>query len=204
MTGSAADTIGGGPRLTLPPWLAAARRALAAIGRVELTLAIIALVVVVVLSGSQAFLRYLFGTSLWWAQEVAENTILVAYFLGISYVYKASQDIVVDFVSLLMPMRVQLFFYLLAQVLTAVFCAVTVWLIYTFVPTLLDMRTPVLSLPAVLTPAPLALASAMMVLTSLYYLVFAAWALIRGPVGTTLADIEAVALILQPLEEANW
>lgn len=183
----------------LPKGLADFRRFLLVVGRIELWLAIVALLVVVALSTAQAGLRYSVGASLWWAQEIAENTIMVAYFLGVSYVFKTRQYIVIEFVSSIAPMRVQMILYIIAQILALLFAIGTLYLVYLFSPTLLNMTTPVLKLPAIITPAPLIVASAMIALTSVYYLSFAFWALISGVTGTSLDDIEAVALIDLPL-----
>jgi len=182
----------------LPRALAACRRLLAGIGRIELALAIAALVVVVALSTAQAFLRYTLGTSLWWAQEVAENMIMVSYFFGISYVFKTRQEIYVEFLTSMAPLRLQLVFYLVEQVLTFVFAMALLWLTYLFSPTLFNMTTPVLKLPAFVNSAPLTFATMMMVLTSLYYFAFGLWAFGRSGTRGLLADVEERGLILRP------
>lgn len=190
-----------GSDIDLPRGLAGFRRLLRLTGQVELVTAIIALIVVVVLSGAQAFLRYSIGASLWWAQEVAENTIMITYFLGISYVFKTRQYIIVEFVSSALPIRVQLVFYVIAQILAFVFTLAILYLVYLFSPTLLNMTTPVLRLPAIITPGPLIVASAMIALTSVYYLALAIWALWKGPVGHVIEDTELGGIILQPWVE---
>lgn len=182
----------------LPRGLAVARQLLAGIGRIELALAIGALVVVVVLSTAQAFLRYTLGTSLWWAQEVAEMLIMVTYFFGISYVFMTRQEIYIEFLTSLSPLRIQLAFFLAEQVLTLVFALALLWLTYLFSPTLFNMTTPVLKLPAFVNTAPLILATMMMVLTSLYYLAFGVWAFGRSSSAGLLAEVEARGLILRP------
>lgn len=184
----------------LPKGLAAFRRLLAFIGRAELVLAIAALLIVVLLSCAQAFLRYFASTSLWWAQEVAENTIMISYFLGVSYVFKTRQEIIIEFLSSMASVRVQLVLYMLEQVLSFFFAAAILWLVYLFSPTLFNMTTPVLRLPAIVTPAPLIIATAMIALTSVYYLAFGVWAFGRGG-GGSLADIEEKGLILRPWVE---
>ena len=75
----------------------ASARLLAAIGFVELWVAIAAFVFVVGLTMTQVLYRYLLAGSIWWAQEIAQLGMLVAYFFGIAYVYKAKQDIIVGF-----------------------------------------------------------------------------------------------------------
>lgn len=183
----------GGP--ALPPWLESGKRILAVIGKIELTLAVIALVIVVVLSAAQAILRYTIGASLWWAQEVAQLTIVIAYFFGISYLFKIRQYILIEFLSMKMSVRIQLMLYIMAQILTILFTATVFVLLVRFAPMLMQMTTPTLGLPEFLRSLPLAIASTMMVLTSLYYLAFALWALLTGVSGETLDDIEEMALI---------
>ena len=125
------------------------------------------------------------------------------YFFGISYVFKTRQYILIEFVSAMAPPKLQLVFYCFAQILAVVFAGGTVWLLYLFLPTLLNMQTPLLGLPAFIGPIPLAVGSAMIVVTSLYYLAFGLWALVQGITGRTLHDIESIALITPPLEDAE-
>src|SRR6267154_1253890 len=79
------------------------RRALAAVAFVELWVAMAAFVFVIVLTMVQVSYRYLLSGSIWWAQEIAQLAMLVAYFLGIAYVYKAKQDIIVGFLLKRLP-----------------------------------------------------------------------------------------------------
>jgi C4-dicarboxylate transporter, DctQ subunit len=199
------DGIGATARAVadLPKELAVIRRFLSHIGTVEIVTAMAGLAITVVLSASQAFLRYTFGTSLWWAGEIIQYAVFASYFLGISYVFKTRQYILIEFVSTQFPLKLQLVFYCVAQVLAAVFAAGTVWLLYLFLPTLLNMQSPVLGLPAWILPIPLTLGSAMIVVTSLYYLAFGLWALAQGVAGDTLHEIESVALIAEPLKDAE-
>lgn len=191
----------GGP--VLPSWLETGRRVLATIGRIELTLAVIALVIVVVLSAAQAILRYTIGTSLWWAQEVAQLTIVIAYFFGVSYLFKIRQYILVEFLSMKLSIRIQLMLYIMAQVLTIAFTATVFVLLIRFAPMLWNMTTPTLGLPEFLRSLPLAIASTMMVVTSLYYLAFGLWALSTGVPGSSLDEIEQLALIATMPEDID-
>lgn len=193
----------GGVPAPLPAGLAAFRRLLAWVGRAELVTAIAALLVVVLLSAAQAFLRYLVGASLWWAQEIAETMILVCYFFGISYVFKTRQEIVIEFLSAMAPVRFQVVLFVLEQVFVLIFVVALLWLTHRFSTTMFNMQTPVLKLPAAVTFAPLVVASMMMALTALYYMGFGLWALRNGGPATTLAEIEDRGLILRPwLDEA--
>lgn len=183
----------------LPRGLAVFRRSLAVIGRAELVLAIVALLIVVVLSTAQAFLRYLFGTSMWWAQEVAENTIMVCYFLGISYVFKTRQEIYIEFVSSMLPVRFQLVLFLFEQVLALAFALALLWLAWLFTPTLFNMQTPILKVPVAVTYGPLLFATVMIGITSVYYFAYGIWTFRRGLApGRHLSDIEQRGLILRP------
>ncbi|MGR3661703.1 MAG: TRAP transporter small permease [Paracoccaceae bacterium] len=191
----------GGP--SLPSWLESGRRVLAVIAKIELTLAVIALVIVVVLSASQAILRYTIGASLWWAQEVAQLTIVVAYFFGVSYLFKIRQYILIEFLSMKLSIRAQLVLYVIAQIITIVFTATVFVLLVRFAPMLMQMTTPTLGLPELLRSMPLAIASTMMVVTSLYYLAFGLWALSAGVTGNSLDDVEEMALITTMMEEPD-
>ncbi|WP_029066087.1 TRAP transporter small permease [Labrenzia sp. DG1229] len=190
-----------GSEMSLPSPLQRTRRLLRLVGKAELIVAIVALVLVVTLSGVQAILRYTLDVSLWWAQESAQLTILVAYFFGASYVFKARQYILVEFFCHLFNIRVQMAFYVLAQVLTTIFAITTVALLVRFAPLLLTTYTPMLRLPELLKMAPLAIASAMIALTSLYYLAFALWAFFSKVEGDSVDEIERLALLARPMEE---
>ena len=76
----------------------ALRKALAAIGVVELWIALWRSSSSSLLAITQVGYRYLLAGSIWWAQEISQLAMLVAYF-GIAYVYKAKQDIIVGFLS---------------------------------------------------------------------------------------------------------
>jgi TRAP-type C4-dicarboxylate transport system permease small subunit len=187
----------------LPPLLRKWRQVLSVSGQVEFTLAVLALIVGGVLSGALALLRYAFGTSLWWAQEIAESLILLTYFLGVSYVFKARQYIIIEFLSLRFPVRAQACLYAFAQVAAIAFTVVIVILVAQFAPRAMGMRSPVLGLPGNLTFLPIAVGSVMMALTSLYYLAFAVWALAAGRLAGSLAATEAQALVVMP-QPAEW
>src|SRR5690606_41622564 len=127
---------------SLPRGLAVFRQLLAFIGRLELLLAILALVMVVAISAAQAFLRYFFGTSLWWAQEIAETALMICYFPGISYVFTTRQDIYLQFVSSMLPVRLQLVLNLVEQPLGVASTGSLRELAYLFSPTPFNRQTP--------------------------------------------------------------
>lgn len=185
----------------LPKGLAAFRQLLATIGRAELILAIGALAIVVGLSIAQASLRYLTDISLWWAQEVAELTVLVTYFFGISYVFKTRQEIFIELLTTTFPMPLQLVLYMFEQFLALVFALALVWLIWLFLPTMFNMQSPVLKLSGAVTYIPLALSSLSIAATSVYYCAFGFWAFRNRVDGRRLGDVEAHGLILRPWVE---
>jgi TRAP-type C4-dicarboxylate transport system permease small subunit len=187
----------------LPRGLAGFRRLLALVGRAELVLAIGALLIVVALAIAQAALRYFSDISLWWAQEVAESTVLVTYFLGISYVFKTRQEIFIEFVSAMLPMRLQLVLYMLEQVLAAAFALTLLWLVWLFVPTMLNTQSPVLKLSGAVIYVPLVLSSISIAVTSVYYCAFGLWAYRSRVGGRNITDIEAHGLILRPWVEPS-
>ena len=186
---------------SLPKGLAGFRRLLAHIGRVEVTLAIIALTIVVALSTSQALLRYFLGTSLWWAQEVAEVTVLVTYFLGISYVFKTRQEIFIEFLSAMLPIRMQILLYMLEQLFAFAFAVALLWLMVLFVPTMFNLQSPVLKISGFWTYVPLALSTVSIAVTSVYYCLFGLWAYRNRLEGKLITDVEAHGLVLRPWVE---
>jgi TRAP-type C4-dicarboxylate transport system permease small subunit len=150
------------------------RKALAAIGFVELWVAMVAFVFVIVLTMIQVLYRYLFAGSIWWAQEIAQLAMLIAYFLGIAYVYKAKQDIIVGFLLKRLPRRVQLVLAIFAQIVIAAFCVVLVATGLELAPSQLVFFTYILSIPRFYSTLPLIVASASMAVTAVYYAI-AAW-----------------------------
>lgn len=187
-------------RHALPKGLAIFRQLLAGIGRAELVLATASLIIVVVLSAAQAFLRYFGGGSLWWAQEVAETTILVSYFLGISYVFKTRQEIYIEFTALLTPLGVQMLMFVFEQLVALAFTLTLLWLVWLFAPTMLNMQTPLLKLPGWVPFFPLILSTAMISLTSIYYCLFGLWAFASGLRDESLREVEQRGLALRPWE----
>lgn len=187
----------------LPSWLETGRRILLLIGRTELFLAATALSIVAIVSGAQAILRYTIGASLWWAQEVAQLTIILSYFFGVSYLFKIRQYILIEFVSMMMSIRIQLVLYIIAQILTIIFTGTVLVLLIRYAPALMRQTTPSLGLPEFIRSVPLAIASAMMVLTSIYYLAFGVWALLAGVSAKYLDDIEYMALIAAMPEDLD-
>lgn len=189
--------------IQLPGGLADFRRLLRFVGYAEVSVAVATLVLVVLLSATQTALRYFWGGSILWAQEVSEIAIISSYFFGISYVFKTRQYILIEFLVVAFPLRIQLLMYVLAQVLTIFFAVSVTWLFFLFLPTLFNMRTTLLSWPAWLLPAPIALACALIALTSAYYLAFGVWALRQRHDASSLDALERLAVTNTPLAAAE-
>ena len=154
--------------------MAAFRKVLAAIGFVELWVAMVAFVFVIVLTMIQVLYRYLLSRSIWWAQEIAQLAMLIAYFLGIAYVYKAKQDIIVGFLLKRLPRRMQVALAIFAQIVIAAFCVVLVLTGLELAPSQLVFFTYILNIPRFYSTLPLIVASASMAATAVYYAI-AAW-----------------------------
>lgn len=154
--------------------LAALQRGLAVLGRAELLISVAAFAFVAALTTWQVVLRYGFGGAIWWAQEVAQLAMLVSYFFGIAYVYKANQEIVIHFiVQRLAPAR-QHALYIAIQLLVAAFCAMAAVQGLLLAPSQLNFRTYILNIPKFYSTLPLILASLSMAVTALYFAA-AAW-----------------------------
>jgi TRAP-type C4-dicarboxylate transport system permease small subunit len=150
------------------------RKILAAIGFIELWIAMAAFVFVIVLTMIQVAYRYLLAGSIWWAQEIAQLGMLIAYFFGIAYVYKAKQDIVVGFLVSRLSRPAQLALAITTQVLIALFCLFLVVTGLELAPSQLVFFTYILNIPRFYSTLPLIIASASMTLTAIYYAI-ATW-----------------------------
>ena len=170
------------------------RKILAAVGLVELWVAILAFVFVVVLTMVQVAYRYALAGSIWWAQEIAQLGMLIAYFFGIAYVYKAKQDIVVGFVVNRLPRRVQAALTIFTQLLIALFCLVLVVTGLELAPAQLVFFTYILNIPRFYSTLPLIVASASMAVTAIYYAIVA-WQARHAP-AQAAEEIERDSLIV--------
>lgn len=151
------------------PALAALRRGLFVLGRGELLIAVAAFAFVAVLTTWQVVLRYVFEGAIWWAQEVAQLAMLVAYFFGIAYVYKANQEIVIHFVAQRLAPARQHTLYIAIQLLVAAFCAMAAIQGLLLAPQQLNFNTYILNIPKFYSTLPLILASISMTVTALYF-----------------------------------
>jgi TRAP-type C4-dicarboxylate transport system permease small subunit len=175
----------------------ALRRGLYWIGRVELALAVAAFGFVVVLTIYQVVLRYGFDGSIWWAQEIAQLAMLIAYFFGIAYVYKANQDITIRFIAERLPMRWQLPLYLGIQVLIVVFCVLVAVEGLLLAPSQLRFKTYILNIPKFYSTLPLIIGSVSMAVTAAYF-ALATWRRWQdSPGGLQIEPLEAELTILR-------
>ncbi len=187
---TAAGTPGSGAAL------AALRRGLYWIGRIELLLAIAAFASVALLTAYQVVLRYGFSGSLWWAQEVAQLAMLVAYFFGIAYVYKANQDIVILFIAQRLPAQWRRPLYLAIQAIIAGFCMMVAIQGLLLAPNQLRFKTYILNIPKFYSTLPLIIASISMTVTAVYFALAARQAWRGSPGPTDLEQLEAELTIL--------
>jgi TRAP-type C4-dicarboxylate transport system permease small subunit len=139
------------------------------LGSLELIVTLVAFCGVVALVGVQVTLRFLFHYGLVWAQEVSQLLMLVAYFLGTSYVYKARHYLVIGFLLDRFAEPSKIVFYLATQALTAAFCAMLFLELCWLAPRQLRMETYILQIPRFYSSLPLLVASASMALTAVYY-----------------------------------
>ena len=199
MTGNgAAAGPGGGSGHTGD--LAGFRRVLALVAIAELWLAVAAFAAVVLLTIVQVGLRYFFEGSLWWAQEVSQMMILVAYFQGIAYAFKTRQYIVINFLADRLSPAAQLCCYLFAQLLVVVFCGVVLVEGTAILPRQYLMLTYILHIPRMYLGLPLLFAAVSMIATSVYY-ALVVWRAARREPGAAAPDIEARRLVSQPVGE---
>ena len=123
--------------------------------------------------------------------------MLVAYFLGIAYVCKANQDVVIHFVAKRLPARRQFPLYLLIQALVVAFCLTVAVQGLLLAPNQLRFRTYILNIPKFYSTLPLIVASLSMAATAAYFGV-AAWRRWRdGPDRPGIAALEAELTILR-------
>ena len=93
-----------------------------------------------------------------------------------------------------LPVKVQFFFYYLAEVWTIVFCSVVLVSGIGDVPGLLTTYTVIMHLPEFYWTLPLLIASASMILTSVYYLA-AMWTSSKASQGEEMDTLESEILI---------
>jgi TRAP-type C4-dicarboxylate transport system permease small subunit len=171
------------------------RKILAAIGFVELWVAVVAFVFVVGLTMTQVLYRYLLAGSIWWAQEIAQLGMLIAYFFGIAYVYKAKQDIIVGFLVNRLARRVQIALTIFAQILIVMFCLFLVATGLELAPGQLVFFTYILNIPRFYSTLPLIIASASMAMTAAYYTIVAWKSRKLSPEAAEQADRDSLIVV---------
>ena len=145
---------------------------LAVYGKIELFVAIVAFSAALLLVTTQVLARQ-FNGSLWWAQELAQLLIMYAYFLGVSHLYQVRQMVVVDFLVDRFSPKMRRLFYILSLVAVVIFCTVLLLAISKLYQP--EMRFPsfVIQVPRFYWTLPMGIASASMILTSIYFLIHA-------------------------------
>lgn len=172
-----------------PEGLARLRRALWLLGRLEITVAVLSFSAAVLLNVVQIALRYLFGTSLWWVQEVSLLLMLTAYFVGASCVFRNRHYVVISFVVERFPLRLQVWLYLVTQIVILGFVAIIGYQVLLMAPHMLRTRTVILRLPQYYMALPLLYASLSIALTSIYY-ALTVWPIARHGPGADIAALE--------------
>lgn len=181
-----------------PRFLRRARTALRLIGRIELFVLVAALVGVSVLTAIGIVLRYLFGSSLVWAQEVSLLMLQILVFSGAAVVYKARVYITMGFLFERLPEPLQHLMALATWVIASAFFATVFWQGVLLYPKEINVTTFILELPKFYYTVPLIYATASLLAASLYYAATAAVLLAKGSSGEgpTVESHEAATTIL--------
>ena len=153
----------------LPKGLTALRRVLKQIGRAELTIAVVSFSSVVVLNIVEISLRYALNRSIWWSQEVSLLLMMIAYYVGISCVFRMRQFVTIDILVERLPRKAQRYAYYFAQLCTVIFCLVALAAGFSMIPRLLTAYTVILHVPQFFMTLPLLWALVSMIATTLYY-----------------------------------
>lgn len=169
--------------------LAAFRRALLLLGRVETVVAVAAFTAAVLINVAQILLRYLFDMSIWWQQEVSLLLMLVAYFIGTAVVFRHRHYVVVSFLVDQFPPGLQRVCYLLAQALVLSFWGIVAVEVVGMAPHMMRTYTVILHIPKYMMTLPLLFAGASIVLTTIYYALAFSRAARVAP-GATIAETE--------------
>jgi TRAP-type C4-dicarboxylate transport system permease small subunit len=177
-----------------PRGLVIFRQALRKLGTLELSIAVVAFAAAVVLNFTQIGLRYSFEKSIWWAQEISLLLMMIAYFFGISCVFRSRQYVDLHFVVERFPPRIQIYLYYVAQLLTTVFCLIVLVYGIHLAPDRLTTYTVILHLPEFFWMLPLLFASTSMIITSLYF-TLAVWKAAGRRPGVPLVDLEVTVLV---------
>jgi TRAP-type C4-dicarboxylate transport system permease small subunit len=146
------------------------RRAFTFLGHIELIVAVTAFATGVFISGVQILLRYTTDVSIWWGQEASLLLMITSYFVGAAFVFRLRAYVVVDFFMGILPLRAQIYGYILAQMASLVFWTIVFWELIWMSPDALRTSTPVMRMPEFYFNLPLLYSSASIALTTAYVL----------------------------------
>jgi TRAP-type C4-dicarboxylate transport system permease small subunit len=163
------------------------RRALAALGLAELTLAAAALVAITGLNAAGVLMRYGFNSSLVWAEEISLLLMNVMVFLGAAVMYKARAYVVLEYFYRKLPPAPQRWLGMLTWALACAFAALAAGYAISLYPLQINTTSYILELPRFYATVPLIAGCASIAAASAYYF----WLALHGR--------EAVS-ILPPIE----
>ncbi|MDD4842869.1 MAG: TRAP transporter small permease [Anaerotignum sp.] len=115
----------------------------------ELAICSILMVVMTVLIFVQVIMRYVFGSSLVWSEEMARYVFIWLIYLGISYGARVMKHIKIEAALGLFPKKLRPFVIILGDILFLVFSAVIVYLAYGIVmqQVKLNQKSPAMQIP---------------------------------------------------------
>lgn len=174
-----------------------ARRWLAGLGRLELSVVVAALAAICLLTAVTVVLRYFFEISVLWAQEISLLLFHVLIFSGAAVMYKARAYITMDFVVVRLPARVQRAALLVTWLLASAFAAIVLWQSIGLYDRRMSTYTYILELPRFYYTVPLVYGALSILLTNAYYAWASAGLLLRGEGDPRdLAAFEAATTLL--------
>jgi TRAP-type C4-dicarboxylate transport system permease small subunit len=154
------------------------RNTLAFLGRMEMAVTVLAIMVICCLTGVSIILRYFFGASLLWGEEVSLLLMKVMVFAGAAAVYKGRAYIAIDFLFRAFGSRGRYLLSIAAWTAAAGFAGIVAWQGVLMYPTQIHTRTYLLELPKFYFTVPVIYGAASIVVTSAYYtalLAFRLW-----------------------------
>ncbi|MGQ0650703.1 MAG: TRAP transporter small permease [Betaproteobacteria bacterium] len=163
------------------------RRALAALGLAELTLAAAALVAITGLNAAGVVMRYGLNASLVWAEEISLLLMNVMVFLGAAVMYKARAYVVLEYFYRRLPPGPQRGLTLLTWALACAFAALAAGYAVSLYPLQINTTSYILELPRFYATVPLIVGCASIAAASAYYF----WQALHG---------RDAASILPPIE----
>lgn len=115
----------------------------------ELAICSILMVIMTVLIFVQVIMRYVFGSSLVWSEEMARYVFIWLIYLGISYGSRVRKHIKIEAAIGLFPKKLHPFVIILGDVLFLLFSVVIVYLAYGVVmqQVKLNQKSPAMQIP---------------------------------------------------------